>query len=261
MATTMLAIEHVSKVYPGRTGPDVVAVEDVSFNVGKGEFFALLGPSGCGKSTLLSMISGLDVPTRGVVRFAGETVSEPREDVALMFQNPVLLPWKTSLENVLLPRLAKSWSRPSNAETEAAREALASVGLEEFMHSHPWELSGGMQRRVSLARILFQHTDVLLMDEPFSALDEFTRFSLNVLLRRLADETGQTVVLVTHNVEEAVLLANRIGILSARPGKLEQIVDVDLTGARTEETMATDDFAESVRRVRQVLTQMHVAGE
>lgn len=254
-----LSIDHVSKTYPGRAGQKVVAVSDASFEAQQGEFFALLGPSGCGKSTLLSMIAGLDTPDTGTVRLGDQEVTAPSDDVALMFQDPVLLPWKTSMDNVLLPRLARSWSRPSRHEKAAAQEALDSVGLGDFVHSYPWELSGGMQRRVSLARIIYQNTGVLLMDEPFSSLDEFTRFGLNVLLRRLVKAAGQTVVLVTHNVEEAVLLANRIGIMSPRPGHLEQVIHVDLPGKRDEETMTSDAFGEAVRTVRQVMNQIHSA--
>lgn len=261
--SSSVIVQRVSKTYPGRSGPPVVAIEDVSLRVKPGEFFALLGPSGCGKSTLLSLIAGLDSPDpgSGAIEVGGRRVEAPLDDIALMFQNPVLLPWKTSLDNVLLPKASQSWSRPSDAERKDARDALESVGLQDFVDSYPWELSGGMQRRVSLARIIYQDTNVLLMDEPFAALDEFTRFSLNVLLRRVVKDSGQTVVLVTHNVEEAVLLANRIGVLSPRPGRLRHVMDVDLPDHRDESTMTTEEFAEAVRRLRTILTEMHVGTE
>lgn len=262
MSSSVVA-DRVNKTYPGRSGSPVTAIQDVSLHVEPGEFFALLGPSGCGKSTLLSLMAGLDFPDTGVgtIEVGGRRVEEPLDNVALMFQNPVLLPWKSSLENVLLPRSARSWTKPTETEKREAEAALQSVGLGEFVDSYPWELSGGMQRRVSLARIIYQNTDVLLMDEPFAALDEFTRFSLNVLLRRLVTESRQTVVLVTHNVEEAVLLANRIGVLSPRPGRLTQVIDVDLPEQRDETTMTTSAFADAVRKLRTILNEMHIGDE
>jgi NitT/TauT family transport system ATP-binding protein len=254
-----LKLEKVTKVYASGSADSVVAVEDTSFQVMDREFFVLLGPSGCGKSTLLSMMAGLERPTEGLVTLDDNEIKAPPDNVALMFQNPVLLPWKTTRANVMLPESSRSWKRPSEASKARARDALASVGLGDFSRAYPWTLSGGMQRRVALARLIFQDSDVLLMDEPFSALDEFTRFQLNVLLRRIVTRSGKTVVLVTHNIEEAVLLADRIAILTPRPGRLAETIAVDLPIDRTEEVMATEAFSANVRHVRQVINDLHLS--
>jgi NitT/TauT family transport system ATP-binding protein len=254
-----LEIQDVTKTFAGRGGEAVVAVENASFDVGDAEFFVLLGPSGCGKSTLLSMMSGLDFPTEGQVLLDGEEITQPPDNVALMFQNPVLLPWKTAVANVMLPASSRTWGRPAEATKARARAALASVGLADFAHSYPWTLSGGMQSRVGLARLMFQDSDVLLMDEPFSALDEFTRFQLNVLLRGIVTTAGKTAVMVTHNIEEAVLLADRVAILSPRPGRLAELVSVELPSARTEEVMATEAFSANVRHVRKIVNALHLS--
>jgi NitT/TauT family transport system ATP-binding protein len=249
----VLDVAGIRKGYDGRLGERVLALNDVTLTVGEGEFVSLVGPSGCGKSTLLGICAGLVAADEGRVTLRERPVHAPQDDVGIMFQDPVLLPWKTATQNVLLPRLVRRRrNRYDDREAAAqAAQALEMVGLEEFASSYPWELSGGMQRRVSLARIVFQDPAVLLMDEPFAALDEFTRLSLNVLFRAVLRERGKTVVLVTHSVEEAVLMGHRVGVMTPRPGELRTVVDVELPEHRDDDLIASDAFARQVVAVRQ----------
>lgn len=252
-----LLVEAVSKTFPGRSGTELMALKEVSFDIPPGKFLALLGPSGCGKSTLLGMVAGLEKPDKGRIEIDSKPVREPLDEAGIMFQDPVLLPWLTTTRNVLLPQTVRNTPMRSLGERKKkeAREVLGRVGLNDFEESYPWELSGGMQRRVSLARILLQDPSLLLMDEPFAGLDEFTRLDLNVLLRRLLKEGDKTVLLVTHSVEESVLLADRVGILTPRPGELAQVIDVHLPEERTNETMLSEEFLGVVREVRRVISK------
>jgi NitT/TauT family transport system ATP-binding protein len=248
----VLEVTGIRKSFEGRLGERVVALNDVTLEVGEGEFLSLVGPSGCGKSTLLSICAGLVPTDQGTVTLRDRPVHAPQDDMGIMFQDPVLLPWKTALGNVLLPRaVRRRRNRYDDGEAgDQATRALEMVGLEDFSGSYPWELSGGMQRRVSLARIVFQDPAVLLMDEPFAALDEFTRLSLNVLFRSVLQQRGKTVVLVTHSVEEAVLMGHRVGVMTPRPGELRGVIDVDLPEVRGEDLIASDEFANQVVTVR-----------
>jgi NitT/TauT family transport system ATP-binding protein len=220
----LLEAEKIKKTY-GR----VVVFNDLSLAVEHGEFLALLGPSGCGKSTLLRMFAGLEKPDEGVVKFRGEPVTGPRREIALMFQSPTLLPWKTAMDNVALPLAARgmSWKEAR----EIAARYLAFVGLSGFEEAYPSQLSGGMQQRVALARALAVEPEVLLLDEPFSALDPLTAESLRAELVRLWHDnltTVHTVVMVTHSVDEAVYVANRVVVLSTRPAKVVADLRIDL---------------------------------
>jgi len=223
-AMALLEAEKIKKTY-GR----VVVFNDLSLAVEQGEFLALLGPSGCGKSTLLSMFAGLEKPDEGVVKFRGEPITGPRREIALMFQSPTLLPWKTAMDNVALPLVARgvSWKEAR----EAAARYLTFVGLSGFEEAYPSQLSGGMQQRVALARALAVEPEVLLLDEPFSALDPLTAESLRAELVKLWHDnltTVHTVVMVTHSVDEAVYVANRVVVLSTRPAKVVADVRIDL---------------------------------
>ena len=226
----MIELRHISQIFETKEGC-VHALDDVSLRVGRNEFVTLVGRSGCGKSTLLRMIAGLQKPTSGTVTVGGKAVEKPRQDVSFMFQKAALLPWRTVLDNVMLPveilRLDKDTHR------RRAHELLELVGLAGFEKRLPRELSGGMQQRVSLCRSLIQNPDVLLMDEPFSALDALTREELSVELQRIKMEQETTIVFVTHSIEEAVLLADRVVVLSPRPGRLRQIIEVDIPRPRT----------------------------
>ena len=230
-----ISVRGVSKLF----GNNVLALDDVSLDIGPGEFVAIVGPSGCGKSTLLRLIAGLLPFERGEIDVNGDAVEGARRDVAMMFQKPTLLPWKTALENVLLPQTLQGKS-----EAEAIREAhelLHMVGLGEFIHAFPTQLSGGMQQRAAVARSLMIGAPVLLLDEPFGAVDEITRENLNLELLNIHHEMRPTIVLITHNVQEAVFLADRVFVMTPRPGRITEIMDIDLP--RPRELDITSDVA------------------
>ena len=216
----MIRLAEVSQVFAGRSEA-VEALRDITLEVNEGEFIAIIGRSGCGKSTLLRLIAGLLKPTRGSVTVDGTPVVKPRRDISIMFQRPALLPWRSVLDNVLLPMEVFGGSRSKHLAE--AHELLQMVGLEGFHRQLPHELSGGMQQRVALCRSLIQRPRVILMDEPFSALDALTRQELSVELQRIHMELGATTVFVTHSIEEAVLLADRVVVLSPRPGQIVKI--------------------------------------
>lgn len=226
----MIRLSGVSRSFNGRSG-QVEALRDIDLDIGDGEFVAVLGRSGCGKSTLLRLIAGLLPVTVGEVTVAGAPVTHPRPDVAMLFQRPALLPWRTVLDNVLLPVEIFGWKRAQHRDR--ARQLLELTGLAGFEKRLPHELSGGMQQRVSLCRSLIGEPRVMLMDEPFSALDALTREELSGELQRVHMETSATVVFVTHSIEEAVLLADRVVVLSPRPGRIRDLVDVCIPRPRT----------------------------
>ncbi|WP_250001307.1 ABC transporter ATP-binding protein [Actinoplanes sp. M2I2] len=226
----MIRVEQLSRTFTGRSGT-VEALRDVSLEVGDGEFVAVVGRSGCGKSTLLRLIAGLLPPTAGRVDVGGEQVVKPRRDVSMMFQRPALLPWRTVLDNVLLPVQIFGWRKAQYLDR--AHELLAVTGLTGFEKRLPHELSGGMQQRVALCRALIGRPQVMLMDEPFSALDPLIREELSGELQRIHMEQEATTVFVTHSIDEAVLLADRVVVLSPRPGRVREIVDVRIPRPRT----------------------------
>ena len=226
----MITLNDVSQTFVGRAG-DVAALRHVDLSVDEGEFLAVVGRSGCGKSTLLRIVAGLITPTGGRVAIDGTPVTGPRRDVALMFQRPALLPWRSVLDNVVLPSEIFGW--PRRERRQQAHELLEKVGLAGFEKRLPHELSGGMQQRVALCRALIQRPRLLLMDEPFSALDALTREELADELQRLHMHLKTTVVFVTHSIPEAVLLADRVVVLSSRPGQVRKVVDVDIPRPRS----------------------------
>jgi NitT/TauT family transport system ATP-binding protein len=237
-----------TKIFPRG---DVLAVDDVSFQVAGGEFISIVGPSGCGKSTLLRMVAGLEKRTSGSLAIRGEDVVEPRDDAAMMFQKATLLPWRTAEENVLLPMQVRG--RITSDEREKVREVLRLVKLDGFERAYPRHLSGGMQQRVALARLLVTGADLLLLDEPFGALDEFTREHMNIELQRIQADLGATVIFVTHNISEAVFLADRVFVMTPRPGRLSGIIDVPFERPRTIATMKDPAFVDLVFHVREIL--------
>jgi NitT/TauT family transport system ATP-binding protein len=226
----MIRLTGVSRTFAGRSGT-VEALREINLDVGDGEFVAVLGRSGCGKSTLLRLISGLIPATAGEVRMSGERVTKPRRDIAMMFQRPALLPWRSVLDNVLLPVQIFGWRKA--AHRQRAHELLEMTGLAGFEKRLPHELSGGMQQRVALCRSLIANPRVMLMDEPFSALDALTREELSGELQRVHMELGTTIVFVTHSIDEAVLLADRVVVLSPRPGRIREIIDIKIPRPRT----------------------------
>jgi NitT/TauT family transport system ATP-binding protein len=226
----MIDIKGAGQTYRGKRGT-VEALRDINLSVGRGEFLTLIGRSGCGKSTLLNMIAGLLEPTTGEIIIDGERVTGPRRDVAMVFQRPALLPWRSVEKNVMLPAEIFGWRKAELRER--AGRLLELTGLTAFRKQLPHELSGGMQQRVSLCRALIQQPTVMLMDEPFSALDALTREELAVELQRIHLEMKTTIVFVTHSIPEAVLLADRVAVLSARPGRLAELVEIDIPRPRT----------------------------
>ncbi|HSK96744.1 MAG TPA: ABC transporter ATP-binding protein [Euzebyales bacterium] len=249
---SILELDGVAKTYRSRTGSgSVEALRPLSLEVAPGSFVSLVGPSGCGKSTLLNIVAGLLEPTAGQVLFEGAPLTEPSRDMGFMFQRPVLLPWRSVEKNVMLP--AEVFG-VEGAEIEArARETIEMVGLGEFRKALPQQLSGGMQQRVALARVLAYRPKVLLMDEPFGALDEFTRETMNIELLRLTRPLGITVIFVTHNITEAVFLSDAVAVMSPRPGRLSGVVDVPFGAERPVELMREHEFTELVFAIRELL--------
>jgi NitT/TauT family transport system ATP-binding protein len=238
----VIAVDHVSMTFGGPDATQSVhALDDVSLDIRKGEFVCLLGPSGCGKSTLLSIIGGLAQPTAGSVSISGLTVDQPRpRDVAFVFQESTLLPWYTVLENF---RLALKFQGLADARwRERAMHALSVVGMEQFANHYPRQLSGGMKQRINLARGLCVETEVLLLDEPFASLDEQTRMVLGEDLSMLLARTGKTIVFVTHSLAEAVFLADRIIVMTARPGRIKASINVPQPHPRSPDYMLTSEF-------------------
>lgn len=245
----LLVVEKVSKAFADGPRP-VHALEEVSLAVADGEFVCLLGPSGSGKSTLLRIIGGLAAPDSGTVHFGGELVVAPNPAIGFVFQRTNLMPWRTVVDNVLLP-VEVQRGGSDEAARQQARRLLRLVGLEGFEEVYPKQLSGGMAQRVVLARTLLQEPRLLLMDEPFGALDALTRERLNVELLRLYERHAQTVVMVTHSIGEAVFLADRVLILSRRPGRLVAQVPIDLPRPRDLAMLGTPHFARLTQRVRE----------
>lgn len=231
------------------------AVEDVSLRVEPGEFIAIVGPSGCGKSTFMKLATGLRPATRGVVKVAGEKVTGPLQQVGMAFQAPTLLPWRTTLDNVMLPleivEPYRSTLRARRDEYVArARELLRTVGLAGYEDKYPWQLSGGMQQRAAICRALVHDPKIVLMDEPFGALDALTRERMNLQLQRIHFETRKTIFLITHSIPESVFLADRVIVMTDRPGAIAAIYDVPLPRPRTLEMMGAPAFTELARQVR-----------
>jgi NitT/TauT family transport system ATP-binding protein len=237
-----IAVNDAVKQFEG----GVLAVDHVSFEATPGEFVSIVGPSGCGKSTLLRLIAGLIPLTDGSISVNGLEVTEPRQDVALMFQRPTLLPWRTALQNALLP--PKIGKRLDEATEREAYELLDLVGLSGFAHTYPRHLSGGMQQRVALARLLMVGVDVLLLDEPFAAVDQLTRERLNIELLRVHERMSATALLVTHNIQEAILLADRVIVMTPRPGRIADVIDVPFERPRAQEMVAEREFQDLVLR-------------
>ncbi len=254
-APASLAVRDLDLVYASSRGP-VQALQQLSFEVSAGEFVSVLGPSGCGKSTLLKLASGLLKPSAGRIELSGRAVVGPRPDVGIVFQQATLLPWKNVLDNVLVP--VRAMRGDVTAARERARELLRTVKLDAFANHYPHELSGGMQQRVAIARALVHDPALLLMDEPFAALDAMTRESMMAELQRIWATTGKSVLFITHSIPEAVFLSDRVVVMSPRPGRVLQTLNIDLPRARTIETMASPRFAELTNDLRQVFARMEI---
>jgi NitT/TauT family transport system ATP-binding protein len=241
-----LSLRAISKHYRSN-GSTVEAVRDASFEIRSGEVLSLLGPSGCGKSTILKIVAGL-LPYEGEVRVDGEPINGPHPDVGVMFQSPVLFPWKTVRNNVLLP--ARMRHRITGENRERADYLLSLVGIDEFGDSLPKALSGGMQQRAALCRTLLMDPRILLLDEPFGALDELTRERLNLELLTLQEQLNKTIMMITHSITESVFMSDRVLVMSSRPGRIVGEVKVDLPRPRTTAMMKTQEFADTSFELR-----------
>ncbi|MDB5075686.1 MAG: transporter related protein [Chloroflexi bacterium] len=239
-------------------GRQTVALADVNLDVVPGEFISLLGPSGCGKSTLLRLIGDLLQPTSGTLRVKGKTPERARRDreYGIVFQAPVLYDWRNVTRNVQLP--LEIFKVPAAERERRTKDLLALMGLRDFAQSYPWQLSGGMQQRVAIARALSFQPSILLMDEPFGALDEMTRERLNMELLNLWHQTGTTIIFVTHSIPEAVFLSTRVVVMTPRPGKIERIIPIDLPRPRDASTRETPGYFEYITQVRACLREEHV---
>jgi NitT/TauT family transport system ATP-binding protein len=247
----MITLDRVSKTFASADGDEVVALKDVSLRIGRQEFVTLVGPSGCGKSTLLRLIGGLIPATSGTLAIDGQAVREPREDTGIVFQAPTLLPWANVMDNVLFP--LRLMYRLAPDSPERARQLLALVGLDGFEGKFPRELSGGMQQRTAICRALVHDPAILLMDEPFGALDALTREEMTIELLRIWTERPKTIVFVTHSIPEAVLLADRVVVMSPRPGRIAEIIDVPLERPRSFDQEARGEFQDCTRRIRELI--------
>ena len=244
---------NISKIFhpPGRE--PVIALKSLDFHIKSGEFVSLVGPSGCGKSTLLNICGSIIPPSTGSLKYKNTEVREPRREIGMMFQQPVLFPWRTVYQNLMLPIEIRHENKADYHQR--ALELLEVLGLKDFMKSYPWELSGGMQQRAALGRLLLQDPDMLLLDEPFGSLDEFTREALNLELLRLWYASGKAVLFVTHSIPEAVFMADRVFIFTCRPGRMAKIIEINLPRPRQIEMMHEQNFQDLVFEVRNVLRQ------
>jgi NitT/TauT family transport system ATP-binding protein len=252
----VIEIRSVSKTYRTRDG-EVPTLQDIDISVDDGELLVVVGPSGCGKSTLMRMVAGLLPPTSGEIRVEGRPVTKPFGEVGIVFQSALLLPWRSVLGNIMMPVEVKGL--PRAPYLERAHELLKMVSLNGFEKKYPWQLSGGMQQRASICRALIHDPRIVLMDEPFGALDALTRERMNLELQRIHRETGKTIMLITHSIPEAVFLADRVLVMTDRPGKIAAIYNVDLPRPRSLDVMGDPRFVELTQTIRRHFhSQSHI---
>jgi NitT/TauT family transport system ATP-binding protein len=244
----LVEISDLGRTYVSKNKSRTIALQNVNLSIQKGEFICVVGPSGCGKSTLLKILGGLLPASEGMAKIDGKQVVKPRPDVGIVYQAPLLLPWRTVIDNVLLPLEIQKGVGPQ--DLDHANELLALVGLERFAKSYPSELSGGMQQRVGICRALITRPTLLLMDEPFGALDAMTREFLNLELMRICAESQQTVLFITHSIPESVFLGDRVIVMSSRPGTINDIVPIDLPRPRSTAMMASAAFGNAAEHIR-----------
>jgi len=245
----VIRLESVTRIFASRDGDDIVALEDVSLDIAQNAFVCVVGPSGCGKSTLLRLVAGLVPPSSGTITIGGVAVTEPRADIGIVFQAPTLLPWATVLDNVLFP--LRMMNRLAPDSRDRAMDLIRLVGLGGFEHRYPRELSGGMQQRAGICRALVHDPAILLMDEPFGALDALTREELTLELQRIWSDKPKTIIFVTHSISEATLLADRVAVMSPRPGRIVELIDVGLPRPRDFDMEGHPAFQSCAHRVRE----------
>ena len=243
----LIEARGVSKTYRTREG-DVETLKPLNFDIRAGEFVSVVGPSGCGKSTLMKMVAGLLPISSGALRLSGHPVNGPQTDVGIVFQSALLLPWRKVLDNILIQ--AEIRKLPMAAARERAQQLIDMAGLSGFEQKYPWQLSGGMQQRVAILRALLHDPTVLLMDEPFGALDAMTRERMNLELQRIWLQANKTVLLITHSIPEAIFLSDRVLVMSDRPGQIAAEYEIDLPRPRPLDVMGTDKFARYARELR-----------
>ncbi|MBB4225022.1 ABC transporter ATP-binding protein [Variovorax guangxiensis] len=243
----LIEARGVSKIYQSKDGP-VESLKPLDFAIKEGEFVSVVGPSGCGKSTLLKMVAGLLPISGGSLTLAGKPIKGAQKDVGIVFQSAVLLPWRSVEDNILLQ--AEMRHMPMDAAKARARELMEMAGLKGFEGKYPWQLSGGMQQRASICRALLHDPSVLLMDEPFGALDAMTREKMNLELQRIWMTSKKTVMLITHSIPEAIFLSDRVMVMSERPGSIAAVYDIDLPRPRTLDVMSSPEFGAYTKLVR-----------
>jgi NitT/TauT family transport system ATP-binding protein len=253
----VIRFDSVTKTFWSRRGGIITALSDLSFEVAEQEFIAIVGPSGCGKSTLLKLVAGLQSVTSGSIFLRGERVGNPSAEIGLVFQQPVLLPWRSVIDNVLLP--IEMLGLNSGEFRAQARELIAIAGLGGFERRLPRELSGGMQQRVSICRALLHDPKLLLMDEPFGALDALTREEMSFALLKMWESRRKTILFVTHSITEAVLLADRVVVMTPRPGRISRVIDIDLPRPRYPGLEDVSDFRAFTREIRGIIFAKAVA--
>lgn len=249
---TAIQISNATKIFQSWDGEAVLALEEIDLEIHQNEFLTLVGPSGCGKSTLLRLLAGLITPTGGTLEIGGTLITEPRKETGIVFQQATLLPWKTLLQNVLFPLSVMGEMKPDS--DQVARDLLELAGLKGFEDKYPDELSGGMQQRAAICRALVHDPEVLLMDEPFGALDALTREEMSLELLRIWTERPKTIVFVTHSITEAVLMSDRVVVMSPRPGRIQEVIKVGIKRPRTFEVEASNEFQRCAQRIRYLIT-------
>ncbi len=251
LETKTIEVDGLTKTYKAKES-EILALDKIAFDVYDQEFFCIVGPSGCGKTTLLKILAGLLSKTSGRVLLRGQMVEGPQGDIGMVFQSPVLLKWRTALRNILLPVEVQKLDMA--AYTQKALTLFDLIGLKGFENKYPRELSGGMQQRVAIGRALIYNPALLLMDEPFGALDAITREEMSHELLRIWDKTRKTIIFITHNITEAVFLADRVAILTPRPGRIARILPIDLPRPRTPETKLTQRFSELSKEIYDLIS-------
>jgi NitT/TauT family transport system ATP-binding protein len=252
---TYIDVCDVSKSYQSERGT-VEALRNISLSIAAGEFVSVVGPSGCGKSTLLRCISGLEQPSTGTISLKGEPVISPAPSMGMVFQRDVLLDWRNILDNVLFT--ADFRDLPRKLWIERAKELLDLFGLSEFQNRYPWELSGGMRMRAAICRALLDAPELLLMDEPFAALDAFTRDDLNLELQKINQKTNSTTIFITHNITEAIFLGDKVVVMDRRPGRVALVLDIDLPKPRALSVRETPQFAEYGSIIRRTFEKLGI---